>query len=122
MICPYCNINKKENEFMKNRKKCSDCMNNDRRLRRKEKLAIIEKQEPNEKEKFCKKCNSTKKIEEFRFGVTKCKDCENEQKRKLRQKKKDKLNPVKEDHVPDGEKICKYCNISKKKKNSEKID
>jgi hypothetical protein len=100
-ICPDCQIEKNEDEFIVGNRKtrrCRDCQNELRCKKRKD-----DKLNAENTKKMCKDCKTEKKGSEFEFGTLLCKIC-------FREKDKDANHrPVETD--PD--KTCKECQIIK---------
>jgi hypothetical protein len=100
-LCPDCNIEKADTEFITaNRKipRCKECQNILRCKKRKEAKANAINIT-----KICKNCNTEKKGSEFEFGTLLCKPCFSE-------KEKEENNRPSE---TDPDKTCRICEVTK---------
>jgi hypothetical protein len=100
-LCPDCNIEKEEDDFIVGsvkKPRCKPCENKRRREANK-----VKKDNASNTTKTCKECKKEKKGDEFEFGTLLCKIC-------FREKDKEANNRPSETDLP---KTCRTCNTKK---------
>ncbi len=100
-LCPDCNIEKDETDFIvggAKKPRCKPCEN-----KRRCEAAKVKRENASNTTKTCKECNTEKKGDEFEFGTLLCKIC-------FREKDKEANNRPLETDPP---KTCRTCNTEK---------
>ena len=103
-VCKTCKEEKEINRFPKNRNKCKDCQNKDKKRRREQ----IKLERDINDTKTCSCCNIKQSIIEFQPQTSQCKKCLNKKKRERGYK-----TIIKTDIDPNITKTCSCCQLEK---------